>query len=142
MTIKIAMNFEINIPEIAAALRNNFPCIPFAYIFGSSVDGIVKNGSDIDIAIWYDGNDPFLKVKVLEILEPHIKSCNLDIVNICNANPILAHEAIAGKILFVREDQKQYHASIYTKILASYEDRTYWIKKQLQYRGYEVQWSN
>ena len=99
-------------------------------------------GSDIDIAIWYNGSDPFFKVKVLETIEPVVNNIPVDIVNIINADPLLAHEALAGNILFVREDQKSNYASFYSKIAAEYEDKIYRIQKQLQYRGYEVQWNH
>ena len=136
------MDNSINIPVIASAIKDNFPEIPFAHIFGSSANGVVKMGSDIDIAIWYNGTDPFLKVKVSETLESIVNNIPVDIVNIINANPLLAHEALAGKILFVREDQKSNYASFYSKIAAEYEDKIYWIQKQLEYRGYEVQWNH
>ena len=136
------MNDLINISGIATAIKGNFPEIPFAHIFGSSADGVVKAGSDIDIAIWYNGTDPFLKVKVLETIEPLVKDIPVDIVNICYADPLLAHEALAGNVLFVREEQKSQYASFYSKIAAEYEDKIYWIQKQLEYRGYEVQWNH
>ena len=136
------MNSIINIAEVASAIKNNFPEIPFAHIFGSSAVGIVNPGSDIDIAIWYNGSDPFIKLKVLETIEPIVKNIPVDIVNICNATPLLAHEALAGKVLFVREEQKENYASFYSKTAAEYEDKIYWIQKQLQYRGYEVQWNH
>lgn len=136
------MNYSINIPDITSAIKDNFPEIPFAHIFGSSATGVVKKGSDIDIAIWYDGSDPFIKVKVMETLEPVVNNIPLDIVNICHTNPLLAHEALAGNVLFVREGQKSHYASFYSKIAAEYEDKIYWIQKQLQYRGYEVQWNH
>jgi len=139
---KKRLDNSINIPVIASAIKNNFPEIPFAHIFGSSANGVVKMGSDIDIAIWYNGTDPFLKVKVSETLESIVNNIPVDIVNIINANPLLAHEALAGKILFVREDQKSNYASFYSKIAAEYEDKIYWIQKQLEYRGYEVQWNH
>jgi predicted nucleotidyltransferase len=136
------LNDLINISGIATAIKGNFPEIPFAHIFGSSADGVVKAGSDIDIAIWYNGTDPFLKVKVLEKIEPFVKNIPVDIVNIYNADPLLAHEALAGNVLFVREEQKSHYASFYSKIAAEYEDKMYWIQKQLEYRGYEVQWNH
>ena len=139
---KKRLDNSINIPVIASAIKDNFPEIPFAHIFGSSANGVVKMGSDIDIAIWYNGTDPFLKVKVSETLESIVNNIPVDIVNIINANPLLAHEALAGKILFVREDQKSNYASFYSKIAAEYEDKIYWIQKQLEYRGYEVQWNH
>jgi hypothetical protein len=86
------LNYSINIQEIASAIKDNFPEIPFAHIFGSSA--------------------------------------------------LLAHEALAGKILYVREEQKSRYASFYSRIAAEYEDKIYWIRKQLEYRGYEVQWDN
>ena len=136
------MNTKINIDKIASSIKENFPEIPFAHIFGSSANGIVKTGADIDIAIWYNGNDPFVKVKVLEVLEPIINDVSIDIVNICSTNPLLAHEALAGNLLFLREGQEYNYASFYSKTAAEYEDKIYWIQKQLQYRGYEVQWNH
>lgn len=136
------MNSLVNISDIASSIKVNFPEIPFAHIFGSSADGIVKPGSDIDIAIWYNGSDPFIKVRVLETLEPIVNNIPIDIVNICNTNPLLAHEALAGKVLFVRDEQKENYALFYSKTAAEYEDKIYWIQKQLQYRGYEVQWNH
>ncbi len=136
------MKSLISISDIALAIEEKFPEIPFAHIFGSSVDGVVNDGSDIDIAIWYNGTDPFIKVKVLETIEPIVKNIATDIVNICNADPLLAHEALAGIVLFVREGKKSHYASFYSKIAAEYEDRIYWIQKQLEYRGYEVQWNH
>jgi predicted nucleotidyltransferase len=136
------LNYLIDIPGIAEAIKDNFPEIPFAHIFGSSASGVLKKGSDIDIAIWYDGSDLFFKVKVLEAIEKIVKKTPVDIVNICNANTLLAHEALAGKVLFVRDGQKSHYASIYSRIAAEYDDKIYWIQKQLQYRGYEVQWAH
>jgi predicted nucleotidyltransferase len=139
---QLILNYLIDIAGITEAIKDNFPGIPFAHIFGSSANGVVKKGSDIDIAIWYDGSDPFFKVKVLEVIEKIVKNVPVDIINICNANPLLAHEAFAGKVLFVRDDQKSHYAAVYTRIAAEYEDKIYWIQKQLQYRGYEVQWAH
>ena len=132
------MDCSINIQDIASVIKNNFPEIPFAHIFGSSANGVIKAGSDIDIAIWYNGTDPFIKVKVLGTIEPFVKNIPVDIVNICGANPLLAHEALAGNVLFVRGEQKENYALFYSKIAAEYEDKMYWIQKQLEYRGYET----
>ena len=126
------MDYLIKISEIATAIERNFPEIPFAHIFGSSANGVVKAGSDIDIAIWYNGNDPLIKVKVLETTEPFVNNKPVDIVNICSANPLLAHEALAGNVLFVRKGQESHYASFYLKTAAEYEDKIYWIQKQLE----------
>lgn len=132
----------IYLPHIAKSIKDNFPEIPFAHIFGSSSNREVKPGSDIDIGIWYNGTDPLIKLKVLAAIESVVTKIPIDIVNIYKADPILSHEVLAGVLLFVRNEQKAMYASFYTRVMAEYEDRMYWVKKQLQYRGYEVQWSN
>ncbi len=136
------MSKSFNISELSKVIRESFPEIPFAHIFGSAANGVVKSKSDIDIAIWYSGNDPFIKIKVLESIEPIVYNTQVDVVNIYNTNPILAHEALAGNLLFIREEHKTNYALFYSRVAAEYEDKMFWVKKQLEYRGYEVQWNH
>ena len=97
----------IEIYNLGNAIKENFTDIPFAHLFGSSMYGEVKPGSDVDIAIWYNGPDPLMKVKVLSILEPFLPNIPIDIINSNNADPILAFQILSGKLLFVREEQKE-----------------------------------
>jgi predicted nucleotidyltransferase len=56
----------INIQQVTQTIRENFPDIAFAYLFGSSQDGIVKDRSDVDIALYYKGNDIFIRFRIEE----------------------------------------------------------------------------
>jgi predicted nucleotidyltransferase len=42
----------IDIEQLARVIRDNFPEIAFAYLFGSSQDGTVRDKSDVDIAVY------------------------------------------------------------------------------------------
>jgi predicted nucleotidyltransferase len=133
---------KFDIQLIAKIIEERFPDIPFAYLFGSSQDGVVKPGSDIDIAVYYKGADPFARFNVEEQIARAIgRHIQVDIVMLRNADPILAFEALKGKLLFVRDECMDEYADFYTHTWRMYEDKIYWMKTELIYRGYEVQWN-
>jgi predicted nucleotidyltransferase len=132
----------LNIQQLAQTIKDNFPGVAFAYLFGSSQEGTVKDGSDIDIAVYYKGEDIFIRFRIEERLEEVIgKEIPIDIVELQKtANFVLAFEALRGKMLFVRNECMEDYIHFYTLVCRRYEDEIYWMKKQLKYRGYEVQW--
>jgi predicted nucleotidyltransferase len=130
--------------ELSKALRN-FEEIAFAYVFGSSQDEIVNEGSDIDIAVYLIKNEKELEMRlqIIAELEKIIPSfSNFDLVVLNSANSILAMQAIKGKLLFIKDGYKDLYASFYSQTCRQFEDDSFWMKKQLEYRGYEVQWNN
>jgi len=136
-------SININPQLIADSIRNNFPDIAFAYLFGSAKEGVVKNGSDIDIAVYYKGSDAFIRLTVTEVLEQIVgRDIPIDVVELQKANTLLAFEAISGNLLFVRDNEMENYADFYTLTWRKYEDEAYRMKKQLEYRGYEVQWDS
>jgi predicted nucleotidyltransferase len=130
--------------ELSASLLK-FKEIAFAYIFGSAQDGVVMEGSDLDVAIYLVGKEVSLDlrlqiIKELEKVVPAIS--NYDLVVLNSANSILAMQALQGKQLFVRDEYRDLFAGFYSLTCRQYEDDIFWMKKQLEYRGYEVQWSD
>jgi predicted nucleotidyltransferase len=132
----------IDIQQLGEVIKDNFPDIAFAYLFGSSQNGTVNDKSDIDIAIYYKGNDIFIRFRVEEQLEKVIGyEIRIDIVELQKTeNSILAFEVLNGKMLFVRDEYMDDYLDFYTFTCRQYEDDIYRMKKQLEYRGYEVQW--
>ncbi len=138
------MAFYFKHNELTKALQK-FEEIAFAYIFGSSQDEIVNEGSDIDIAVYFIKKEKELELRlqIIAELEKIIPSFgNYDLVVLNSANSILAMQAIQGKLLFVCAEYKNLYASFYSQTCRQYEDDSFWMKKQLEYRGYEVQWNN
>ncbi len=130
--------------DIANVLLN-FEEIAFAYLFGSSQDGVVNKKSDVDIAIYFveKENDLDLRIRIikeLEKIEPSFNNYDLVILN--NASSILAMQVLQSKQLFLRNEYCDLFADFYSLTCRQYEDDIYWMKKQLEYRGYEIQWNN
>ncbi|MDR0680919.1 MAG: nucleotidyltransferase domain-containing protein [Dysgonamonadaceae bacterium] len=132
----------IDIQQLAQVIRENFPDIAFVYLFGSSQEGIVKERADIDIAVYYKGDDIFIRFRIEEQLEKTIgREIPIDIVELQKtSNFILAFEALRRKLLFVRDEYFDEYVDFYTLVCRRHEDEIYWMKKRLEYRGYEVQW--
>ena len=67
-------------------------------------------------------------------------SCDLTLLN--TAGVQLAFEALTGRELFIRNEAMDQYAAWYSLTCREYEDAIAWMKKQLIYRGYEVQWDH
>ena len=134
------MLFDLH--TLSTVLSAQFPDIAFAYLFGSSKEGTVREGSDVDIAFYYTGKDIFIRFKLEESLEKALPGLVFDLVELQKAEPILASEVLRGVQLFVRPEAMDLYLRFYTLTCRKYEDRIYWMNKQLEYRGYEVQWSD
>jgi predicted nucleotidyltransferase len=82
----------VDIQRLAQVIQDNFPDIIFAFLFGSSQNGTVKDKSDIDIAVYYKGNDLFIRFRIEELLEEVAgKDIPIDIVELQKTdNSILA----------------------------------------------------
>lgn len=135
---------NLNTTLLSSELSRQFPEIRFAFLFGSSQDGSAREGGDIDLAVWLE--DPAKRVElipriigVVESLVPGI-SCDLTLLN--SAGELLAFEALSGRELFIRDEAIDQYAAWYSITCREYEDTIAWMKKQLRYRGYEVQWDH
>jgi len=67
---------------------------------------------------------------------------HFDIIVLNKASTILSMQALQGKLLFVKPEYEDLYADFYSYTCRKYEYDSFWIKKQLEYRGYEVQWDN
>ncbi len=134
----------IDIPNLTKILEQQFQEILFAFIFGSAKDGLIRTEGDVDIAVWID--DPKKKMDLIPRLTGIVESitqgtpCDLLLLN--EAGSQLAFEALQGQLLFVRDEAMDLYSGFYAQTCRGYEDAIGWMKKQLQYRGYEVQWDH
>ena len=125
--------FDINM------LKNNIKKvneIDFAFLFGSARSGVVKTGSDVDIAVHLNRKlDLGLLSKIAGIVEDSTGGeCDLTILN--DSSAILGMEALKGKLLFCKEEQQEEYLDFYSYTCRKYEDDICWMNQQLKYRGY------
>lgn len=132
------------IDNLSKRLENNVPEIRFAYLFGSSIKGSSNDNSDVDVAIYLDASQRNFDVisRILEACEDAIPGYTADLTLLNESNVNLAMEALKGRILFIREDSVDFHAEFYSITCRKYEDEMAWMKRQLIYRNYEVQWGD
>lgn len=126
--------------KLTLLLNSRFPDLAFALLFGSSKEGSVATGSDVDLGIWISKG--VNKAEFILMLSAELESAfpefvfDLSILN--EAGPVLRFEALNGKVLFVREGFEEVFADFYSGTCAEYTDFDFWMTKQLEYRGYEV----
>lgn len=128
---------HVDLQRLAAVLEE-IASIDFAMVFGSAAEGIVRADSDLDVAVWVAGGNAgsgdFLVEIVGRIEEAFAVSCDLTVLN--TAGPVLRHEALKGRVLFVRPGRERDFGDFYAGTCAEYEDLMVWRARQLAYRGY------
>jgi predicted nucleotidyltransferase len=133
---------SFNIKILAKRLESNFPEVLFAFLFGSARNGKILTGSDIDLSIYIaeTADKTELIMRILKLMELSVPSAGCDLTILNTAEPLVAFEALSGHLLFIRKKFTDIYAGFYSHICRLYEDQICQMKKQLEYRGYEVQW--
>lgn len=133
-----------HIKRLSEKLEGSTHEIMFAYLFGSSVNGTTKSNSDIDIAVYLTPETKTIELiaHIIGAVEEVLPLQQIDLTILNDAGIIISMEALKGRLLFVREDARDIHAGYYSLTCRIFEDQMAWMKKQLKYRGYEVQWSD
>lgn len=118
---------------LVALLKTHYPKIVFAYLMGSSTKGIIEQRSDLDIAI-YTSED--LRLDEYSQLTEQISQlhdgirCDLGLLN--RAEPVYCFEALKGKLLFYRDQERWLH--FYSTTCRQYESQMFHYDKQRVYR--------
>ncbi|HPC94239.1 MAG TPA: nucleotidyltransferase domain-containing protein [Sedimentisphaerales bacterium] len=127
----------IDLQHLAAVL-SDVPFIDYAMVFGSARDGVAHAGSDLDVAVSLADADAKDFARLVEIVgrveETFDVPCDLTVLN--TAGPVLRHEALKGRVLFVRPGRQENFADFFTRTCAEYEDLMALRARQLAYRGY------
>lgn len=102
------------------------PEIAFAYLFGSRAEGTPRENSDWDVAVAFSeelrAEERFrLQLRLAADLE---ELGRVDLVILNDAPPLLAHRAISGKRLLVRDEVALVRFSVRT--VAMYADQKPW----------------
>ncbi len=133
---------EMNIKNLTRDLNHAFPDILFAFLFGSSQKGTILPGSDIDLALYIGKTAEKIELlpRIIELTESAFPGNTCDITFLNTAGPMVAFEALRGTKLFIREESMDIYTDFYSLTCRLFEDHICRMKKQLEYRGYDVQW--
>ncbi|MBN1508975.1 MAG: nucleotidyltransferase domain-containing protein [Sedimentisphaerales bacterium] len=120
-----------------ASILAGIESIDYAVVFGSARNGIVRAGSDLDVGVSLAGASGQSIDRLMEIVgkveEALGVPCDLTVLN--TAGTVLRHEALKGRVLFVRPDREEDFVEFCVWTRAEYEDLMAWRARQLAYRG-------
>jgi len=129
--------------NILAEILKTIPEIAFAYLFGSAQNGTINKGSDLDIAVYLieegknENEKTELRLKILRMLESAVPGFdNFDLVVLNETSTIMGMQVLQGTLLFVKPEHEDLYVDFYSYTCRKYEYDTFWMKKQLEYRGY------
>jgi len=121
--------------ELGARLEEALPEVVFAYLMGSSVDGVVRPHSDLDIALFVDpalerAPDLYARVsRTVEEMLPGVR-CDMGILN--GTEPVYRFEALKGRLLFCRGRDRW--LDFYSLTCREYESQMVHYERQRKYR--------
>lgn len=114
--------------ERLATILGGLESIEYAMVFGSARDGVVRAGSDLDAAVSLADADAKSIDRLLQIVsrvdEAFNLTCDLTVLNA--AGPVFRHEALRGRVLFVRPAREDDFSTFYARTCAEYEDLMAW----------------
>jgi len=120
---------------LAAALRDGCPEISFALLLGSARDGYIPAGGDLDLSVSLDSR---LNLALLGRIAAIAKSVlpgnciDIDIGCFDRAEPVYRFEALKGRLLFARDNDRFLDA--YSLACREYESQMYDYARQARYR--------
>ena len=99
-----------------------------AWVFGSAKDGCITDRSDLDIGVLFSAVPPLeARVMLREHLQKSLQFDDIDLVILNEASPITRFEAVCGRLVFVR-DQNRW-AEFFSLTAREYEDEMAFLQK-------------
>lgn len=122
------MTLDLN---IVASIFADDQRVQLAVLFGSSRDGIIRPGHDVDIGILLSPKPtPMEFYSFYQKIATDLNMIpELDLVDLSNANSILAFEALCGERIFVRD--QEIVATFSSETARQYEDDMLHAKRYL-----------
>lgn len=111
----------LDLEALAGALSED-PRVILAVLFGSSRNGVVRDGSDVDIGVLLSEDlSPEAFYEFYRQVATRLAAIpELDLVDLNHANSILAFEALCGRRLLVRDAEAV--AAFSSRVAREYED--------------------
>jgi hypothetical protein len=121
-------------PEaLAAALREECPEVEFALLMGSSRDGQIPPGGDLDLAVCAPEGLSFdLLERMTAIARRVAPEVELDVGCFNHAEPVYRFEALKGRLLFARDMDRFLDA--FSLTCREYENQMVHYERQARYR--------
>lgn len=121
------MDVAIDIEALEAVVGRataDLPEVVAVYLFGSANDGRMRPDSDVDLAVLHDdGLGPLSRLDLRTTLASRVEAVvdrRVQVVSLAEASPILAFEALNGRVLLDRDPVARSLATV--RMMQRYED--------------------
>jgi predicted nucleotidyltransferase len=118
---------------LGEALRERCPGVVFALLHGSARCGVVRPGSDVDVAV-YCGRpvSAELLLTMMEAVAEVVPGAECDVGVLNDADPVFRFEALRGQLLFTRD--RELYLDFYSLTCREYESQMADYERQHRYR--------
>ncbi|MCK4960391.1 MAG: nucleotidyltransferase domain-containing protein [Planctomycetes bacterium] len=125
------MTFGVD--KLAGLMKEKCVGVCFALLHGSAAEGVVRPGSDIDIALFVEGKASLeIYGEVADIVESLVPGVRCDVGILNSAEPVYRFEALKGKLLFTRDDET--YLRFFSLTCREYESQMADYERQQKYR--------
>ena len=125
------MSREIDFARIAGVLERH-PAVVAGWVFGSAQGGVVRPGSDLDIAVLFDSRPNLDEMAALRAdLQEALRFEEIDLVVLNGAHPITRFEAVSGRAVYCRDVSRR--AEFVSLTAREYEDVMALLQRGLAY---------
>jgi len=98
---------KINL-ETAEEVWQSYPQIISVWLFGSAQDGELSKGSDLDFALLFEAQPPLDELASIRAdLQENLQVDDIDLTYLNKAGPVLAFQAVSGRLVFCRDLDKK-----------------------------------
>jgi len=123
----------VDFDGIKSLLESEYPQVVFALIMGSASEGTIAKKADLDLAVYLEKKVGWAVLSsVMQSVGDLHKGVRCDLGVLNNAEPIYRYEAIKGRLLFTRDQERW--LTFYSVTCREYETQMFHYQKQLQYR--------
>lgn len=127
---------SFDVDTLAEAIRTACPDIEFAYLLGSSRDGSVPPSGDLDLAVAAgpagEAGPWEMAEQISSALPRELKHVRLDLGFLDHAEPVYRFEALKGRLLFRRDEERW--LDFFSLTCREYEETMVHYRRQWNYR--------
>jgi len=124
---------DFSVKELGAGIEQACPEVVFAFLMGSAANGQVAVGSDLDVALYVEGQPSWETLrKVDAVVEAALPGVHCDPGFLNQDEPVYRFQALKGRLLFVRA--LEVYLRFYSLTCREYESQMADYKRQWRYR--------
>jgi predicted nucleotidyltransferase len=125
--------YKVDWNQIKRVLASE-PQIIAAWGFGSSQNGTIRSGSDLDIGILWAEPPTFARLADLRAdLQAVLQFDDIDLVSLNQASPVVRFEAVCGRLIFCRSTERR--VAFVSLTAREYEDCMAMIQRAMAARA-------